>query len=44
MIHEATFTDDLQKNAIERKHSTIKEAVSSAISSKAKTLIITHFS
>lgn len=31
MIHEATFTDDLIKNALERKHSTIREAVESAI-------------
>lgn len=44
MIHEATFTDDLEKNAISRKHSTVKEAVESAILAKSKTLILTHFS
>ncbi|CAK56055.1 unnamed protein product (macronuclear) [Paramecium tetraurelia] len=44
MIHEATFTDDLQKNAISRKHSTVGEAVESAILANAKTLILTHFS
>ncbi|CAD8043430.1 unnamed protein product [Paramecium primaurelia] len=44
MIHEATFTDNLQQNAINRKHSTIREAVESAILANAKTLILTHFS
>ena len=31
MIHEATFTDDLQENAIQNMHSTVREAVESAI-------------
>lgn len=44
MIHEATFTDDLKKNAINTKHTTIREAVESAILANAKTLILTHFS
>ncbi|CAD8048110.1 unnamed protein product [Paramecium sonneborni] len=44
MIHEATFSDDLQINALKAKHSTIREAVESAILGNAKTLILTHFS
>ncbi|KRW99919.1 hypothetical protein PPERSA_12595 [Pseudocohnilembus persalinus] len=44
MIHEGTFNDELQKNAESHGHSTIREAVTSAIKANAKQLIITHFS
>ncbi|KAM0687835.1 hypothetical protein COBT_000919 [Conglomerata obtusa] len=44
MIHEATFADELQLNAITTKHSTISEALGIYKNSNAKKLILTHFS
>ena len=44
MIHEATFTDDLQENAVRNLHSTLSEALAVARSAAAKHLILTHFS
>lgn len=44
MIHEATFSDDMQQNAINNQHSTVLEAVRSAIQARCKHLVLTHFS
>ncbi|CAA3003552.1 zinc phosphodiesterase ELAC 2 [Olea europaea subsp. europaea] len=44
LIHEATFEDSLSKEAEEKKHSTIKEAVEAGNSSGVYRLILTHFS
>ncbi|MEM4348388.1 MAG: ribonuclease Z [Candidatus Anstonellaceae archaeon] len=44
MIHEATFSSDLQQEAKEAKHSTSAEAAAIAKRSRAKKLILTHIS
>ena len=44
MISEATFTDDLREKAKEYKHLTAKQAAEIAKKSKAKKLVLTHFS
>ncbi len=44
MIHEATFADNLKKNAKSCKHATIGEAIYLAHSAKVWRLILTHFS
>jgi ribonuclease BN (tRNA processing enzyme) len=44
LIHEATFADQLQKEAIEKKHSTFSEAMEMARRCEAKCLLLTHFS
>lgn len=44
MIHEATFADELQENALKTKHCTISEAINVYKRSKGKKLILTHFS
>ncbi|CAI9773413.1 unnamed protein product [Fraxinus pennsylvanica] len=44
LIHEATFEDSLSKEAEEKKHSTIKEAMEAGNSSGVYRLILTHFS
>ncbi|CAI5481477.1 unnamed protein product [Closterium sp. Yama58-4] len=44
LIHEATFEDDLQHEAIARKHSTTSEAVEVGASAPAYLTILTHFS
>ncbi len=44
LIHEATFADAHRKLAIERKHSTAREAAEVAKSAGAKRLLLFHFS
>ncbi|GJP55829.1 hypothetical protein CLOM_g14854 [Closterium sp. NIES-68] len=44
LIHEATFEDDLQHEAIARRHSTTSEAVQVGASAPAYRTILTHFS
>jgi len=44
VIHEATFEDDLQNEAIMKNHSTTKEAISAAELMMAQFLIMFHFS
>lgn len=44
MIHEATFSSALYKNAKQNMHSTVYEALDSAIKAKSKYLALTHFS
>ena len=44
LIHEATFDDGMEGDAIAKKHSTIGEALGIAHAMKAKNVILTHFS
>lgn len=44
LVHEATFDDDMQKDAEAKKHSTISEAIGVAQAMGAKRLVLTHFS
>jgi ribonuclease BN (tRNA processing enzyme) len=44
LIHEATFSEEKAADALKKKHSTINEAISTAIKMNAKHLILTHFS
>jgi ribonuclease BN (tRNA processing enzyme) len=44
LIHEATFNNDRASDAIKKKHSTINEAITTAIQMNSKHLILTHFS
>jgi ribonuclease Z len=44
LIHEATFSKELEKNAIEKKHSTSIDAANVAKKMNAKQLILTHIS
>ena len=44
LIHEATFEDGMQEEAVLKKHSTVGEAIGIASKMDAKTLILTHFS
>ncbi|KAK6588200.1 hypothetical protein RS030_6901 [Cryptosporidium xiaoi] len=44
LIHEATFEDSLGEEARKKNHSTISEAVKTAVKCSAKSLLLTHFS
>ncbi|KAM3577138.1 hypothetical protein VYU27_001055 [Nannochloropsis oceanica] len=44
LIHEATFESGKAVDAVERKHSTVDEALDVARRMEAKTVILTHFS
>ena len=44
LYHEATYADDMRKEAKERGHSTTLQAARAAVESGAKRLIIGHFS
>ena len=44
LIHEATFDDDLLKDARIKSHSTTSQAIAVGKKMKAKTIILTHFS
>ena len=44
LVHEATFDDSLQSEAISKRHSTLTEAVQVSQEMKAKLMICTHFS
>jgi len=44
LIHEATYTDEYQEMALERKHSTIGEACTVAREGNVDMLALTHFS
>ena len=43
-MHEATFDDELQSEAIAKKHSTISEAIGVGFAMEARRVILTHFS
>jgi ribonuclease Z len=44
LIHEATFEDGMEEEALLKKHCTVGEALSIATRMKAKTVLLTHFS
>ncbi|KAJ1613480.1 mbl domain-containing protein [Cryptosporidium canis] len=44
LIHEATFEDNLSKDAQEKNHSTFSGAIRTASNSSARFLLLTHFS
>lgn len=44
LIHEATFDDELQGDAIAKKHSTTSEALGVGAQMDAKAVVLTHFS
>jgi len=44
LIHEATFDDSLQQEAIDKRHSTVKEALHVAKRMQAYRTVLTHFS
>ena len=44
LIHEATYSEDLQEMAQEKKHSTVREACEVAKSGRVNRLALTHFS
>ncbi|MHA2475310.1 MAG: ribonuclease Z, partial [Promethearchaeota archaeon] len=44
LIHEATFAEKLSKTALEKQHSTARDAALDAKSMNAKQLILTHIS
>jgi len=44
LIHEATFDDSMQEEAIAKKHCTTKEAVEAGVASGAYRTLLTHFS
>lgn len=44
LIHEATFEEEMVEEAIQKKHSTTKDAIATATKSGAYRTILTHFS
>eukprot|EP00842_Homolaphlyctis_polyrhiza_P002445 jgi/Hompol1/3200/HPOL_003161-RA len=44
LLHEATLDDDMQAEAIQKRHCTIKEALTVAHNMQAKNVLLTHFS
>ena len=44
LLHEATFDDELQGDAIAKKHSTTREALGVGMAMGARRVILTHFS
>ena len=44
LIHEATFTDGMEKEAVLKKHSTVGEALGVGKAMNARTIVLTHFS
>ncbi|RMZ78404.1 hypothetical protein DV738_g3919, partial [Chaetothyriales sp. CBS 135597] len=44
LIHEATFDDEMEGDAVAKKHCTISEALGVALRMEAKNVVLTHFS
>ncbi|KAJ1647416.1 hypothetical protein LPJ64_001192 [Coemansia asiatica] len=44
LLHEATHSDDLIKDAMAKRHTTVSEAVAMALGMGAENLLMTHFS
>jgi ribonuclease Z len=44
LIHEATFEDGMEEEAVLKRHSTVGEAMRIAVAMDAKSLVLTHFS
>jgi ribonuclease Z len=44
LVHEATFEDGMEDDAVLKRHSTVGEAIDVALKMNAKSLVLTHFS
>ncbi|RMZ76400.1 hypothetical protein DV737_g4835, partial [Chaetothyriales sp. CBS 132003] len=44
LIHEATFDDEMEGDALAKKHCTVSEALGVALRMEAKNVVLTHFS
>jgi len=44
LIHEATFEDELQNEAVAKNHATTSEAIDSAVRMRARFVMMNHFS
>lgn len=44
LLHEATFDDELNSEAVAKKHSTTSEAIGVGVAMRARRMILTHFS
>ena len=44
LIHEATFVDGMEEDAVLKRHSTVGDAIDVATKMNAKSLVLTHFS
>ena len=44
IVDEATFADSMQQDAIDKKHSTISEAIGAGLDMNAHFILLTHFS
>jgi len=44
LIHEATMEDDLEADAITKRHSTISQAINTGVKSDVNFTLLTHFS
>lgn len=44
LLHEATFEDGMEEEAVLKRHSTVSEAIHIGKLMKAKTVVLTHFS
>ncbi|KAL9104946.1 MAG: hypothetical protein Q9163_000191 [Psora crenata] len=44
LLHEATFDDQMENDAVAKKHSTISEAIGVGVAMGARRVILTHFS
>ncbi|KAL7531456.1 hypothetical protein ACHAWF_003780 [Thalassiosira exigua] len=44
LIHEATFEDGMEEDAVLKRHSTVGEAIEVASKMNARSLVLTHFS
>jgi ribonuclease Z len=44
LIHDATLSDDMIESAIQKKHSTLHQAIQTGVEANAKFVILTHFS
>ena len=44
LIHEATFDNDMEGDAIAKRHSTTAEALGVGVNMRAKNVVLTHFS
>ena len=44
LVHEATFENDMDEDAIKKRHSTTRDAVRTGVEARAYRTILTHFS
>jgi ribonuclease BN (tRNA processing enzyme) len=44
LVHEATFDDSMEQDAVRKKHSTVGQALDIARRMRARQVVFTHFS